>query len=235
MKRVLIGGCSFSEYSGFPDEKHSPQWISWTDLFLRDFGNTFNVINRAKASYGQSKIVESLVHELIQYNFEVDYVIVQWSAVGRSYSLNETDFFEKITSRNEISFSPYMHEYMINNDKEGWVTDMVNTIETSFYIASLTQILLLKNLLDYKKIKYKMLWGWGQITPEIEKSVYWLLQSIYDDNFWRYGKNHGGMSEIIMDNIGKTEGFISEWNIHPSTKGQEFFYNAIIKNIIKEI
>lgn len=237
MKKVLIGGCSFSQHMGFPNENNewNPLWTSWTDFFLKDYKSEFEIINRAQSSFGQSRIVESITHELIARKFDIDYVIIQWSAVGRSYSTNMNDFFDRMINQYEVPFSPHRHEYIANDDKLGWVTDLTNTIEHSFYIASLTQIYLMKCLLESKNIRYKMFWGWGQITPEIESKVSHLLEVIYDDRFLRYGSNHGGISEIVMDNIGKKEGFVSENDIHPSTKGQEFFYNTTIKNIIKEI
>ena len=234
MKKVLIGGCSFSQYCGFPNENAKPIWTSWTDFFLRDYSNVFNITNRAQGSFGQSRIVESITDELIKNNFDIDYVIIQWSAVGRAYSTNEKDFFERMVKQWEVPFSPHIHEYIVNNDKEGWITNLTNQISTSFYKASLHQIFLMKSLLESKNIRYKMFWGWEQITPKIESETKELLKLIYDETFWRVN-NHGGMSEWILSNMTEKEGIVGGGDFHPSTKGQEFFYNTIIKDIIKEI
>jgi hypothetical protein len=234
MKKILIGGCSFSQYSGFPNENVKPIWTSWTDFFLRDYSSTFNITNRAQGSFGQSRIVETITDELIKNNFNIDYVIIQWSAIGRGYSINESSFFERMVIQSEVPFSPHIHEYISNNDKEGWVTNLTNTISKSFYTTSLNQILLMKSLLELKGIRYKMFWGWEQLTPVIENETRSLLNLIYDDSFWRHG-NHGGMSEWILSNMNDEEGFVGNGDFHPSTKGHEFFYNTIIKDILNEI
>lgn len=229
MKKILIGGCSFSQHCGFKNENNNPIFTNWTDFFEREFGNTYKIINRAQSSFGQAKIVESLLEELIKFDFNVDYVIVQWSAVGRSYSINETDFFNKMVNNWEVPFSPHRHEYMLNDDKEGWVTTITNVISESFYRASLNQIFLLKSLLDSKNIPYSMFWGWEQITSDIQLKCNDILELIYDDNFWKWN-DHGGISEYIIDNIGTDLGIVKN-DFHPSTPGQEFFYNTIIKDI----
>ncbi len=234
MKKVLIGGCSFSQYCGFPTKNTKPIWTSWTDFFLRDYGSIFNITNCAQSSFGQSRIVETITDELIQNNFNIDYVIIQWSAVGRAYSTTDKDFFEKMVTQSELSFSPHIQEYIINNDKEGWSTNLINQISTSFYKTSLHQIFLMKSLLESKNIRYKMFWGWEQITPQIESETKQLLNLIYDETFWKV-KNHGGMSEWILSNMSEEEGFVGGGDFHPSTKGQEFFYNTIIKDTIKLI
>jgi hypothetical protein len=43
------------------------------------------------------------------------------------------------------------------------------------------------------------------------------------------------MSEWILSNMSEEEGFVGGGDFHPSTKGQEFFYNTIIKDTIKLI
>lgn len=233
MKKILIGGCSFSQSTGFPTETNNAKWVSWTNFLERDFSESYKIINKAQSSFGQSKIVESLLEELLKFNFDIDYVFIQWSAVGRAYSTNERDFFNRMIIQSEVPFSPHQHEYIINNDKEGWVTDITNTISDSFYTASLTQIFLLKSLLDNKQISYTMFWGWEQLNDDIISKNKNVIDKIYDDRFWRW-KDNGGMSEYIIDNIGKENGIIPT-DFHPTTKGHEFFYNTIIKDIVKNI
>lgn len=231
MKKVLIGGCSFSQYQH--SNKYSP-WLAWTDFAKTEFENKYQIINRAKSSYGQSKIVESVLEELFNHNFEIDYVIIQWSAISRAYSGNESQFLNKLIDQNELEFIAYSNDYVRLSTKPNTeITTISNTISLNFYTASLNQIFLMKSLLNLKNIPYKMFWGWEQITNDLEFEFSPIINQIYDDNFWRYDK-HGGMSEIIMDNIGHTDGFNGN-DFHPSTKGQEFFYNTIIKDILNNI
>ena len=228
MKKLLIGGCSFSQYNG------EQGWTSWTDFLRYNHQDHMEIINLAQGSFGQSRIVESLLEELIKHNFEIDHCIIQWSAVGRAYSTTEKDFFERMVTQYEIPFSPHRHEYMLKGDTEGWVTDLTNEIGESFYRASLTQMILMKNLLENHNIPYTMFWGWEQITPHIEQKSQDLLSQLYDQNFWRFGKN-GGMLEWIIDKVGKKNAHVSMDDFHPSTQGHELFYNHIIKDILKPI
>jgi hypothetical protein len=231
MKKLLIGGCSFSQHNG------EQGWTAWTDFLRDNHKDQIEVINRAQGSFGQSRIVESLLDEIINKTngrIEIDYCIIQWSAVGRAYSISEKEFFERLIVQYEVPFSPHRHEYMINNDKEGWVTDLTNEIEESFYRASLTQMILMKNVLENHNIPYTMFWGWEQITPRIQRKAEDLLNEIYTENFWRFGE-HGGMLEWIVDKLGETESYAAKGDFHPSTKGHELFYNHIIKDILKPI
>lgn len=233
MKKILIGGCSFSQNTGFPTRECIPKWTSWTDFLDREYNKSYTIINRAQSSFGQSRIVETLLEELLKFNFNIDYIFVQWSAVGRAYSTNERDFFNRMVVQSEVPFSPHQHEYILNNDKEGWITNVANQISDSFYTASLNHIFLLKSLLDSKNIPYTMFWGWEQLNNNTITKNKNLIDKIYDEKFWRW-KNKGGMSEYIIDNIGEDTGIIKN-DFHPTTKGQEFFYNTIIKDILKKI
>jgi hypothetical protein len=207
-------------------------WISWTDFLKRDFGNEYDIINTSKVSYGQSLIVKSLIDELIERDFQVDYVIVQWSAVSRAYSTHQRDFYDKILKEGNEKFAPYTEEYIIDSSSEGWVTDKVKTVDLEYYTNSIDKIILFKYLLESKNIPYTMFWGWEQITSEIYKKRKKWIDIMYSGNFWRFGE-HGGMSEYIIDGIGKEKGIIPN-DFHPTTKGQEYFYNTIIRNIIDE-
>lgn len=227
-KKVLISGCSFSEKKHFQNSIYFP----WSDFFQRDFHQKYcDVFNVAKSSYGQSMIVESLLKELIIHNFEVDYVFVQWSAIGRLYASNQKEFIETMIKQNELKFISHQHEYIskLNPNTLTGVTDLFDTIDDYLYTSSLLQILLMKNVLENHNIPYTMFWGWEQITNDIYEKNELLFSKIYDENFWRFG-NHGGMSEYIIDTIGKTKGILPK-DFHPTTMGQEKFYEDIIKPI----
>ena len=91
---------------------------------------------------------------------------------------------------------------------------------------SILSIIALKNYLENKGIKYKMFWGWRQVMDDKYDTI---LKSLYNENFWLYGK-HGGMSEWILDNVG-SDGLLE--CSHPSTKGHQHFYKNIISDWIK--
>lgn len=228
MKTLLIGGCSFSQYNIDP-------WISWTNLLRNEYKDQINIINRAQSSFGQSLIIQSLMDELIERDFKVDYVIIQWSAVGRAYSTNQIDFVDKIMSQGEQYFAPCAEEYVINKKGyEGWVTDINNQIDEDFYTSSIDKMILFKYLLESKNIPYTMFWGWEQLSPEFyQKKKKW-IDILYDQNFWRFN-GQGGMLEWIVDKLGEKNSYAAPDDFHPSTQGHELFYNHIIKDILKPI
>jgi hypothetical protein len=223
MKKILIGGCSFSQTQNWPEEKNPP-WIPWTDLLQREYGNTHEIVNLAKSSFGQSKIVESILGELVQRDFNVDCVLIQWSAVGRGYAVNQKDL--------DLGFITSQHEYILESKMFGKTTDVLNVIDYSFYINSLNQIYLLKTLLKEKNIPFKMFWGWQQINDTI-RGISPLLNLIYDEDFWRW-ETHGGMREYITSKLGAKDG-VGGTELHPTTKGQTYFYNTIIKNFLNNL
>ena len=55
------------------------------------------------------------------------------------------------------------------------------------------------------------------------------INKIYDSDWWIWGE-HGGMSEFINEEIGKSA-FATDRK-HPSTKGHKLFYDKIIKKIL---
>ena len=93
-------------------------------------------------------IIKSLMDELVERNFEVDYVIVQWSAVGRGYSTHQNDFLDKIINESTEHFAPYQEEYVIDDLKEGVVTNSINTVDLEYYTNSIDKIILFKYLLE---------------------------------------------------------------------------------------
>lgn len=233
-KTILIGGCSFSQYQGPPDENYKPKWKPWTDLLMEEFEEKFKIINRAQSSFGQGMIAQTIIEELIRYDFKVDYVVVQWSAVGRSYGMNKKDFIDRVVQNGELQFAPHLEEY-VTGKSAGEVTgynplmDIINETSSHFYSASLIKMLMLKSLLEHKNIPYTMFWGWQQITPEIAYENKKLIDLIYDDNFWRFNE-HGGMNEYIVSHLGKEIGLVGGGDFHPSTAGQKFFYDNIVKS-----
>lgn len=185
-KRLLIGGCSFSQHQ----EVNNSKWISWTNLLNEELKNKFEIINKAQSSFGQNRIVDSVMEELIKHNFEIDYVIVQWSAVYR---------------------------------------DMAHNMIDKSYESSFNKIFMMKTLLNSKSIPHKMFWGWQQLTPKIVKENSKIIDLIHDDNFWIFNQ-YGGMSEYIIDKLGKDVALIGNGDFHPSTVGQEFFYRNVVKS-----
>lgn len=233
MKKLLIGGCSFSQQTNGTE---NPFWKSWTDFLSEDYDKQLKIINTAESSFGQSLIIKSLMEQLIELDFKVDMVIVQWSAVARGYSTNQDDFVKRIMNQGDFKFAAYQEEYVngykgVTYEYEGWVTDNLNVIDLEYYTSSIDKIILFKYLLETHNIPYVMFWGWEQITPEIyQKKKKW-LDIMYNENFWTFGK-HGGMLEWIVDKIGKENAYVSPNDFHPSTQGHELFYNQIIKDII---
>ena len=82
MKKILIGGCSFSENMNGKEYR----WVPWSKLL--SLNSNIEIKNTATSSYGQPKISESITNELLKNTY--DLVILQWSGISRGYKLNET-------------------------------------------------------------------------------------------------------------------------------------------------
>ena len=219
--KILVGGCSFSETRLNFNQK------SWTDILSEEY----DVTNLAKSHYGQSKICLSIIEELIKGKFNYDLVLIQLSAFGRGFAIDEKDFVERILKDNLLEFAPYIHEYSKNGLESGYITNDTTKISNEFVKYSLLLIYMLMFILDSKKINYKMFYGWRQIDGDIINSNQELVNSIHSsDNFWIY-KNYGGMMEYIKDTAGQSG--IDEDDFHLNELGNELFYKKI-KKILKE-
>jgi hypothetical protein len=233
MKKIVVGGCSFSQTQGsFVDIKNisKKEWIPWTDILKEHYKDDIVLINKAKSSYGQSRIVESVLEGLLENKFEVDYVIAQFSAIGRGYSSNIDEFFKKVYEDETFHILLGSGENTSLNHKK--ITNRETKVENEWYKHSILQILMLKNILQNHNIPYKFFWGWEQIDEEIWFKNNDIFEEIYDDNFWLYGE-HGGMSEYIIDSIGADEGIIPN-DFHPTSMGHFLFFENIIIPLIQE-
>ena len=215
MKKILIGGCSFTE------KKHGRgEWKPWSDLFSEEL----YIRNVAQSSYGQGMISKSIVNEIEVSKFKPDFVIIQWSSIQRGYSTNLKEFFSSVVKNKETAFLTHDYEYLNEESKMS-----PQHIEDEFILASFTHILLTKNYLESKNIPYLMFWGWNQFNNVNKKLSNLFINKIYDSDWWIYGE-HGGMSEFINEEIGKSA--LATDGKHPSTKGHKLFYDKIIKKIL---
>ena len=234
-KKVLIAGCSFSMDTGWVENINNSVWIGYSNMLKELSKDKLEVDIIAEPSSGNGKIQQKLIDKLLNNNFNYDLVIVQWSAIARGLFRNTNDLMESDadTIQDMSNFISTLYDYTTKSNLEHhYVSDIVHRVENSYYIKSLTDMLGTKLLLEKKNIPHLMYWGWQQI-PEDESNLIIdkLSDMLYDDNFWRF-KNHGGMSEYIVNNIGEADGIVPK-DFHPSTKGQELFYNEIIRNKIK--
>ena len=230
-KTILIGGCSFSEsqkkynHTSFDPKKN---WYPWTDLMDDEFGKNNNIINLARGSAGQSTIVSLLTKKLLELNFNVDLVIVQWSSTHRLFGEKEEDLIENI---NHQGFELLSQKGIDVFTKEYY--EKLTQLGYDISYNSLLQIYLFKNLLESKNIKYKFFWGWSQSDVKTDKYSN-LIDDIYDDNFLRFksldGTNHGGMHDYANQVLGEENTEVNDG--HPNSESHKVFYNDIIKPIL---
>lgn len=227
MKKILIGGCSFSQTQGNSDTK---KWIPWSDLIDTD---TFFIKNMALSSYGQLKISETVISEIIKNNFSFDLVIIQWSAFGRGVSNNEKDFFKWVINTGQEFMLPYSNEYVNTGLKKQITTSKLNSIDALFYTASLIQIELVKTFLEYHNIKYLMFWGWEQINDRVYLKNKKIIDSIYKGSWWKFGK-YGGILEYGIGVLGNDNAVIKD-DFHPTTEVHKLFYENVILPKLNEL
>lgn len=227
MKKLIIGGCSFSKFmeDGYP-------WKSWTNILEEEYRGIIGISNNAQSSYGQGAIVENTTHDIIVKNYEVDLVIVQWSAIGRGMGVNEKDFYKKVLSDHSGGYMlTNSIEYFNNGINEDDISDKINRISNSFVKHSILQIKLFKDFLTFHKIPHLFFWGWEQLTDESNEEYNSLLNSIYDDSWWFHGTNKG-MSEYVVDKFGPNA--LLPKDFHPTSESHKYFYDTIINPYIKK-
>ena len=116
MKKILIGGCSFS--AGGINQYHI-----WSEQLKGS--KLVEVKNVARGSYGQGLITQTVVDELIQSDFEYDFVTVQFSAISRSVGGNLDEVLKKIHNNPNEDVSEYYSNVddIYNKDKNNFVSD----------------------------------------------------------------------------------------------------------------
>ena len=227
MKKIIIGGCSFSQFMN----ENSP-WKSWTNFLDEEYREFIGISNRAQSSYGQGAIVENVLYDIIIKNYDVDLVIVQWSAIGRGMGTNQKDFFKKVLDDHSGGYMlTNSIEYFGNGITEDEISDKMNRISNSFVRHSLLQIKLLKDFLTLHNIPHLFYWGWEQLTDESTEEYRSLVDSIYSNSWWLPDGNTG-MSEYVVKKSGNNA--LLPRDFHPTTESHKYFYDTIINPYIKK-
>ena len=228
MKKILIGGCSFS--AGGINQYHI-----WSEQLKGS--KLVEVKNVARGSYGQGLITQTVVDELIQSDFEYDFVIVQFSAIIRSVGGNLDEVLKKIHNNPNEDVSEYYSNVddIYNKDKNNFVSDKYSKLESSYYKSSLLKIAFLKDFLENKKIPHLFFWGWQQIDDKVYKEHKKIIDYIYDSNNWWSFEMFGGINEFNKFHLGEKEAVLSSDDFHPSKKGHKNFYRKVIRPKILEI
>ena len=235
MKKILMSGCSFTQSRiNEPKEWKSSNraWIPYSDMMVVQYPE-LNITNKGLDSASNGMIHNSIINELIQNDFNYDFVIVQWSAVMRAHIKTVDGMLDSIPTG---TFNPvtFMHEYVSKNNMDlGTVTSVFNIIDKQYYLYTLILIYSLQSILEKNNIPYFMFWGWEQITPEVENHYDKILKLIYNENFWVFEKN-GGMNEYCVDILGKRDALVID-DLHPTTKSHELFLNDILAPILNKL
>ena len=220
MKKLLIGGCSFSE----PKHGHGP-WHPWTDQFAKECSDEWEVSNTAQGSIGNALISQKIIDHILRYD-KPDLVIIQWSAIGRAYSHNETDFIGRLLKEKDaLQFAPHSGEYISQDDRSGWVTDVINTISENFYQSSLVSMIGLQSFLNERQIPYIMFWGWCQFNDELKRKFEPYLRLLHNKRWWN---PTGSMSSFVQEKYGK-KAIMGGGDFHPNNLGQRYFYEKAVK------
>lgn len=205
MKKILIGGCSFSE--NINNKEY--EWVSWSKLL--SLNDNIEIKNTATSSYGQPKISESITNELLKNTY--DLVILQWSGISRGYKLKETPSLSDLLG--------------IKTDKEEEIEEfferMVDLKNIEYIKRSLIQIFLTQQFLEKINIPYISFWGWKQIDDNIlnNKEVLELTKKVYNNTWILKNKNNG-----FADECGVIER--RSWkDFHPTSKCHYNFYKNL--------
>ena len=105
-----------------------------------------------------AKVQNKKISSIELQKFNPSFVIVQWSAVQRGYTSNQTDVVEAIVKNREVLFSHYDTEYWSDNVKVGYASNGFDDLTHETYVTAFTHITLLQNYLERKGIKYLFFW-----------------------------------------------------------------------------
>lgn len=236
-KKILIGGCSYSEsqkkfrfveneilFHNHEEYDSNKNWYPWTDLLDDEFGKDNSIINEAKGSAGQGMIVSKLTKKLLELDFNVDLVIVQWSSPIRIFTEKESDIVEAVRTQGLEMLSSKGIDIFTKETKE-----RMEMVGYDITFNSLNQIYLFKTLLESKNIDYRFFWGWSmheQVHPYELYNNY-----ILNDKFLLFGPEDdekiGGMHDYANLILGSENTEVDDG--HPNSDAHKVFYNDIIK------
>lgn len=205
MKKILIGGCSFSEHINSKEYA----WVPWSKLL--SLNSNIEIKNIATSSYGQPKISESITNELLKNTY--DLVILQWSGTSRGYKFKETPSLSDL-----LGIKPDKEE-----ETELFFEKMVDLKNIEYIKRSLIQIFLTQQFLEKINIPYISFWGWKQIDDNIlnNKEVLELTKKVYNNTWILKNKNNG-----FADECGVIKR-MSLKDFHPTSKCHYNFYKTL--------
>jgi hypothetical protein len=203
--KVLISGCSFTQWPQYPGGPN----ICWPK-YLHDLHPDWQIKSLAEAGAGNQYICDSVIRELSENSY--DTVLVMWSGVSRLDYLTslEDDAWEKL-------FDSYGFYRRLPNNKLGWIfsggqfgTWYKNPVAHKMFYEmykvssrlslaniNLMEIVKLQNYLEANRINYRFTsyvnyWTTGEyISPNGDFGVYDFpeLQSIINQinfNKWMF-------------------------------------------------
>lgn len=161
--KVLISGCSFTQWPEFPNGPN----VCWPK-YLQELHPDWEIKSLAEAGAGNQYICDSVIRELLEHSY--DMVLVMWSGVSRLDYLTslEDDAWEKL-------FDSYGFYRRLPDNKLGWIfsggqygTWYKNSVAHKMFYEmykvssrlslaniNLFEIIKLQNYLEYKNIKYR--------------------------------------------------------------------------------
>ncbi len=138
MKKIIIGGCSFTDSNmpkrALPD---SMDFKMWPEV-LGEFTD-YEIINTARCGAGNRKILSDVTKEILKYESkDIAYVIIAWSEWTRQDILADNDVFTdspwrtvvpKIDDERDKLVKESQHN---NQHNEEFVNELYKTIQAKF-------------------------------------------------------------------------------------------------------
>lgn len=248
--KVLISGCSFTQWPQYPGGPN----VCWPK-YLHDLHPDWEFKSLAEPGAGNQYICDSVIRESLTTNY--DMVLVMWSGVSRLDYLTslEDDAWEKL-------FDSYGFFRRLSDNKLGWIfsggqlgTWYKNPVAHKMFYEmykvssklslaniNLMEIIKLQNFLDVKQIKYKFMsyvnyWTTGDhISPNGDFGVYDfpelkpIINQINFDN-WVFLNQQ---KHTIYD-LAQSRNDFQEDKFHPGDKTHELWAELISKDLSKSL
>lgn len=245
--KVLISGCSFTQWPEYPGGPNS----SWPK-YLQQIHPNWQIKNLAEAGAGNQYICDSVIREL--GNNTYDTILVMWSGVSRLDYLTslEDDSWEQL-------FNSYGFFRRLPNNKLGWIfsggqlgTWYKNSVAHKMFYEmykvssklslaniNLMEIIKLQHYLESKKVSYKFMsyvnyWTTGDhVSPNGDFGVYEFteLQNIIeqiDFDKWIFLNSD---KDTIYD-LAKLNNDFQNDKFHPGAKTHQIWAELVSKNLM---
>ena len=131
MKKIIVGGCSFTDYAMPSRARPNPMDFKMYPAYIKGY----NVINTARCGSGNRKILSNVIQEVLKHDAkDVAYVIVAWTEWTRQDILTDNFNFTDLPYRTIIPKIDDERDKLVKEipHNEKFIDEFYKTIRQNF-------------------------------------------------------------------------------------------------------